>query len=199
MKKISIVAIILVISTAGFAQDFFTGVGWTIGFPYGENTADLIGNTSYRGFFVEGRKFTSKNLSFGMAFGWNVFNELVEEDYNNNNNDEVGITVSGKQNRSLNFFPILVTSHYHLRNSKKIIPFVGIGAGTYYINERVDIGVYSFGNDNWHWALAPEVGVTFKMSYYMKGMVSLKYNYAFESGKGSQHSFIGLNIGIAYY
>lgn len=198
MKKLSIIAIILIMSTAAFAQDYFTGVGWTIGFPYGENTADFISNTSYRGFYMEGRKFTSKNLSFGMSFGWNVFHQLVEEDFNYGN-DKVGATVSGKQNRSLNFFPILLTTHYHLRKSRKFMSFVGIGAGTYYINERVDIGIYSFGNDNWHFALAPEFGVTFRMGYHMDGLISLKYNHAFESGKGSQHSFIGLNIGIAYY
>ena len=83
--------------------------------------------------------------------------------------------------------------------------FVGLNVGTYYILQRLDMGVYRIDNDNWHFGLAPEAGLIIPVgedntSIYLGG----RYNYAFDSGTalgGSEdnyYSFWEINIGFAF-
>jgi hypothetical protein len=52
--------------------------------------------------------------------------------------------------------------------------------------------------ENWHFALAPEVGVSFDFTSDILLKAKLKYNNAFESKDADALSYLALNIGVVW-
>jgi hypothetical protein len=180
-----------------FAQDGYGGISWNIAVPT-EDLKDFIDETSFRGFGIEFRSFVTKHISIGGVTGWNIMDQRLDGTFEIQNG-----AISGTQIRYLNSFPIMLTSHLHLGSPRSAIrPFVGIGVGTYYIVQRLEIGINMLEENNWHFGIAPEVGFLFPTDY-VSIMTSLKYNAAFTSGESISkesvaHSYWGINIGILF-
>ncbi len=177
------------------AQRFLSVISYSTALPLG-NTSDFINSFSWRGFTVEGRTFTQDNLSFGILFGWNFLDEKTDETIQIENG-----AVSGIQIRYMDAIPIMATAHYYFgkRRKKSLRPFMGINAGAFVINQRMDIGIWSLRSNNWHFGFAPEVGVLVPLGTSSIAF-SVKYNYAFASGNSfysddNSQSFINFNIG----
>lgn len=203
MKLKYIIAVIALVSCTGFAQELLTNVTWNIGIPVSK-TNQYVTDVTYRGFTIAGRKFIDNENSVGFMTGWNVFDEKSTEPINVDYGNGSG-TISGTQVRSINAFPLLVGIHHHYGNKKDMRAFIGLNAGMYYILQRLDIGVYRFDNDNWHFGLSPEAGLLIPVGeentiFY----IGARYNYAFDSGTalgGAENNFYSyweLNFGFAF-
>jgi len=83
MRVLLISLLFLLVGSSAFAQhgwypnEMIWGLAWSIGVPDGQ-TKDFVGQTSLRGFGIEGRKFHSEKGSVGLSFYWNV---LYEKEY----------------------------------------------------------------------------------------------------------------------
>ena len=145
----------------------------------------------WRNFGLDFRKMVSPQASIGFFTGWHTFN-----------NQEDGllsfdqVDVSGLQRRFLNAFPLLLTGHWYLQDARRGGAFVGLGAGTYWIENRVEVGRTSLSTDEWHFGVAPEVGWALDTASGLAPYLSVRYNYAFEAGDFS-HSWWTFGIGIA--
>ena len=204
MKIKYITALLVFISFTSFAQELLTNVTWSVGIPVSrmnQYTTDV----TYQGFTISGRRFLDKYNSVGFMTGWNLFNEKSYEPIDLAGGENSSGTLSGTQVRSVNSFPLLVGLHHHYGKRDDMRAFVGLNAGMYYILQRLDIGVYRFDNDNWHFGLAPEAGLIIpfdedKTSIY----VGARYNYAFDSGttlggnENNFYSFYEINLGFAF-
>jgi outer membrane protein W len=200
MRILAIVAAVVLLTTTASAQkQLLSGLSWNMGFPNGR-MAQFVDESSFSGFGVEFRRFTSDNTSFGGSFSWNVWSQLTNETIQLNNG-----AVSGTQVRYINSFPLFLNAHYYLgHKSDDFRPFFGVNVGTYYILQRLEIGVWAFDNDNWHFGLAPEAGLLIGISRgtYLTG--TLRYNYAFDSGTtlggkdDNSFAYWGVNIGISW-
>lgn len=164
-------------------------------------TSDYISKPGWFGFSVNYSKFIKRNVSAGITVGWNVtaMQEVNKLEVLKNG------AVYGTQGRYFNHFPMLANVGYYFNNNRSnIIPYVKANAGVYYINQRLTLGVYEYRNDNWHFGVAPEVGVLINMSRGIGLTLSGKFNYAFDSGtrlsgdETNDHSFFNINLGIAY-
>jgi hypothetical protein len=202
--KIKYILIILIIFSASiFAQKSLIGLTYAVSVPLGK-TSEYIGNVSYVGFNFDVKKSLNKNSWVGLSLGWNVFaeetNELVHIE-----NEQVGGDLSGNQARYINSFPILANFSYSFSGGKssKFVPYIGMNAGIYIVNQRFNIGVYQFDNNNTHFGVAPELGFLVKASS-VNVLFYTRYNYAFDSGtrlsgdEKNDHSYISFNIGLAY-
>ncbi|MHA2101732.1 MAG: hypothetical protein ACW99A_24050 [Candidatus Kariarchaeaceae archaeon] len=196
-------SIIILLLTASVSAQSFGSITYNVAVPT-DKLNDYIDQVSWRGFGVEGRWFQSNNLSFGISFGWNVFDQrtnkviLVAD-------GGIGGAVSGTQIRNVNSFPILATAHYYIGKKRDAIRYYfGAGVGTYYIKQRLEIGLVAFEADNWHFGLAPEAGILLKLSREATMIFDIKYNYALSAGEnigGSSDNDIqywGFNIGFAW-
>lgn len=202
MKIKHITAIIALVTCTTFAQELLTNVTWNIGIPVSKMN-EFTSDVSYRGFTISGRRFLDKENSIGFMGGWNIFDEKNYNSINISPGNGSG-TISGTQVRSVNSFPLLVGFHHHFGNKKDLRVFVGLNAGMYYILQRLDIGVYRFDNDNWHFGLAPETGVILPLdggtSFHFGG----RYNYAFDSGtalggsENNYYSYWEINLGLSF-
>jgi len=204
MKIKYLTIILLFLSMNLFAQDFLGIISYNTALPTGK-TSDYISDYSWKGFSFEGRSFTNRNWTFGGMFGWNIFDtkitDLIQID-----DETTGTTIKGTQLRYTNSFPMMLNGHYHFGKRKSSVrPFMGLGMGTYYIVQRFEIGIFQREVSNWHFGLAPEAGVLVALSRSTSLIFSVKYNYAFSSGKtvygdtDNTQSYVGINLGLAFF
>jgi opacity protein-like surface antigen len=188
-------AVLLLLLAGGTAKgDDFVGLTWGTALPAGE-LADYIGKFSWRGFTFEGRHFFRDNLSVGLSLNYNVFHENANEIIRVDNRD-----ISGTQFRVVYSLPLLATAHYYIvwDYEQAIDPYVGLGIGAYRLERRLDIGVYSIRDKNWHFGLAPEFGLSYAFDFTKSVYFNVKYNYAFASGGIGPYAYWGFNIGVAW-
>lgn len=171
----------------------FTTVGYSVGIPMGD-MSDYIGKTSWRGFSFDFSKLVNENFAVGFGLGWQVFYE--DNGYQSFVRETA--TVSGNEYRYVNSFPIYVTGHYVVSSQGPVIPYAGLGIGTIANNRDRDVGIFRFEEDQWHFALRPEVGLQFDLSYSTLARLSVLYNHAFSAGELGSYSHLAFNVGITY-
>ena len=196
IKLKSIIILFLVLSVNLFAQDFLTGLTYSISIPTG-NTSEYISKTSFAGLSIDLRKFFSHNASVGFLVGWSAF----EEETNKTISTYVG-DVSGEQSRLINSFPVMITTDYYFGEGREFRPFIGIGVGMYYVYQQLEQMDNNLESNKWHFGVAPEAGFVYLLeSVY--AFFNVRYNYAFSAeneitGISTSQSYLTFNIGIAF-
>ena len=196
-------SILILIITASVSAQSLGSLTYNISIPT-DKLSDYIDKTSFKGFGLEGRWFSNKNISFGLSFAWTVFDQRVGDPIQIVQ-DGVSGTVSGTQVRVVNSLPILATAHFYTgKRRDQFRLYFGAGVGTYYITQRLEIGLVAFESNNWHLGVAPEVGVLLNFSREFTMIVNTKYNYAFSAGTSlggsddNTYAYWGLNIGFVW-
>ena len=82
-------------------------------------------------------------------------------------------------------------------------PYVALHAGAYWVEQELDIGLYAYTLSNWHFGMAPEVGLTLPMHSEASVYVNARYHYLFAAGEylgGDSLTlpFLTLGVGIAW-
>jgi hypothetical protein len=178
------------------AQDWFWGVAWGVTQPL-DDTEKFIGNTSYRNFSLEGKKLAyGASAGFGLSFGWTVFDEKVYDTVELKPEDgSPAGDVTGTQFRYMNIFPLLVTADLYLGRPYTTRLFLGVAAGAYIIEERVEMGFFLKDEDNWHFGGAPEVGIGFPLGETTLFFLG-RYNYILESGNVGPVQYAQIMVGL---
>lgn len=193
-KTLSILAILLITCGAMNAQSNFN-ISYSMGFATGD-LADFISQASFRGANIEFRKMVQPNIGVGLTFGWNVFyEEMARDSYTAGSS-----TLTGKQYRYSNNFPMLLGGNYYLSPGEKFNPFVGLGIGTIYTRRNTDMNLYTVEQEAWNFALAPEVGFLYSLTDGAAVLVSGRFNQGFKAGNeldGAQ-SYFTLNVGFSF-
>ena len=201
MKKTLFIIVSLLLVMNVFGQEMMSGLSYNMGMTTGE-TRDFVKDYSWRGFGFEVRSFRGDNFSVGGSFSWNIFDEKTGEVIQLR---KATGAVSGTQIRYINSFPLMLNAHYYVGNpSSRVQPYVGLNVGTYYITQRLEIGILALEENNWHFGLAPEIGLMFPTYSGSIFFISARYNYAFKAGQtvggneGSDWQYWGFNVGIAF-
>ncbi len=190
--RVGSLALFLVLagSAKAEAQEWWWGLNYQTALPSGD-TKDFVDQFSWRNVGFEGRAMLKPNASVGLFFGWNVLHDELDGTIALS-----GVDVSGFSSRFVNAVPVLATAHYYFGDSSRRRLYVGGGIGTYYIENRLEMGVSALTSTNWHFGFAPEVGVTFPTQEFGEGYFSDKYNYAAESDNLT-HSYWTFGLGFA--
>lgn len=185
---------VILIGMSSFAQGGgIWNFNWNMGFPMGE-TADFIGQPSFRGFSIEGRGFVTNKITIGGIGAWNVFYENLGEVTNTAGTK----TINGYKRRYMNVMPLMVTGHYYFLQGS-VQPYIGVGVGTYYIESRDFMGIYYVQGKDWHFGFAPEVGVVMPFANSNTGInINFKYNMAAKTKEEASYTWLGVNVGISY-
>lgn len=182
-------------SQAQFWGDSFSAITYNMGLPLAD-TKDFTSPYSFRGMGLEFRKFNQSNTSYGLSLGWNVFHEKVTETASIAGGRG---NASGTQNRVLNVFPMMIGFQYYSGEEGYTRPYIGLNGAGMIVAQRLDVGVFSFQDDGWNWAIAPEVGVLVPLQGRDANLLlNVRYNYAFESGDRGPYSYVGINVGFAW-
>ena len=203
---IASLALLLVFTGEAQAQDWWWGITYnmsaTSSLPANSDSdTNFIEDYSFRGLGIEARYVPNRdsNYSFGFNLGWNVLNEKNHFGTERNTISLPEADISGTQLRYFNTVPLLANASYYFGDRGGIRPYVGVNAGTYYIERRVDIGVSAVVDDAWHFGWAPEVGLVVPLGRPEVALLTtIRYNWAFSAGGSGDQKFWGFNIGIAY-
>lgn len=177
---------------------------YDMGIPLG-NTKDFTDAFSPRGFSLEGQGYVTENISVGGRIAWNVYYKdlgwqlmhyTLEADGGNKSEGDV----YAYRKHYLNIMPLMATAHYTF-NSDRLIPYVGLGVGTYYIEARRQTGIYIVSMDKWHFGLAPEAGVVIPFGQTSNWGLNLnvRYNWAAKTQDTETQSWINTSVGISYF
>lgn len=200
LKIFILAALFIGLTGTAMAQGHtLSGITWNIAMPAG-NLSNFLDKTSFGGFGFETHYFMSDEFALGGSISWNYWSEMTGETIPLKQG-----ALSGTQIRYVNSIPLLLSATYYLGGRRdEIRPFLGLNAGAYYILQRLDMGVYSLDNDHWHFGLAPEAGILFKVSDDTWISAAGRYNYAFKSGETYSQTgdntvaYWGINLGLIY-
>jgi outer membrane protein W len=203
---IASLALVLVFSGEAQAQDWWWGITYNMSASSSlpgnsDSDTNFIEDYSFRGLGIEARYVPSRDASYSFGFnvGWNVLNEKNEFGTERNTISLPEADITGTQLRYFNTVPLMANASYYFGDRGGIRPYVGVNAGTYYIERRVDIGVSAIVDDGWHFGWAPEVGLVVPLGRPEVALLTtIRYNWAFSAGGSGDQKFWGFNIGIAY-
>jgi hypothetical protein len=190
-----ILAGLLLVGLLGNASAAGTGWFWGITYepsiPIGDLDDFSQDSFSWRGVGVEGRSWFREELSVGFAVSWNVFHSRLDD----RTFSQPGVDLHGTQMRDVNAVPIYINMHYYLGRPYDWRFFLGLNAGTIFAEHRLDMGLYSYREENWHLAIAPEVGVQLPYDRLL-GYVSVRWNNGFSAGEIDEVSYFSFRLGI---
>jgi len=140
---------------------------------------------------VEWRNFYMRDAAYGINVGWNVFNETDDSTVFFDN-----AAITGKRWHYINAIPIYGAWYKYFSDDKRSSRFyAGINAGTAWIEQRTEMSLYQLTEDNWHFAVAPEVGMNLPWDSFL-GYVAARYHYAFKTGDMEAQQWIEFKIGF---
>lgn len=191
------------ISNSGNSQtsrgSYTASIEYSMSFNTGR-AKDYLSNGFLGGQFTF-KNFVKNNVALGLTLGGNV---LAKEDEKWLSELPNG-AIYGPQARYLNYAPILANvSYYFNKGRSKVIPYIQANVGTYYIWQRLQLGVAQIDNDHWHFGFGPEAGVVINLGNTVGLTINGRYNYALSSGtnlrgeEDNDYSWINANIGLAY-
>ncbi len=171
-------------------------LNWEVTKPIG-GFSDYIDATSYRGFSFEGRNFLRNNISVGLSFSWNRFNQtkdLVSVPITNG-------TASGPVYRDASMFAIRGLVHFYLLPGA-LRPYVGAGIGGSWDYAFQQVADLSRSQSNFDFIVDPEVGLLLstQRGYGTIALnVAARYTYT-TATVGSVHNTPawGLILGLAF-
>jgi outer membrane protein len=195
MRKIFLSVAICLTSIGGLYAQSYTSLTYSIGFPTGD-LGDFISQPSFRGITLDYHKLIQPNIGVGFSVGWNVFYEDLPNDTYTVDN----VSLSGKQYRYMNYWPILAKGAYYLSPGETINPFVGLGVGTIYSLQNTDMNLYTVELDAWNFALQPEIGVLFNVDPSVAMTLVAKYynGFAASGDLDTAQSYFTLNLGFTF-
>jgi len=170
-------------------------VQWTFSVPLG-NTRDFVSKTAFRGGAIDYKFHFNDVGSIGASVGWYTFFQQHEPGTYTILNETM--TLTGNQYRTVNSIPILFTANYFLATASRFTPFAGLGIGTTYNAERLEMGWYALEIDTWHFTLAPELGLRVKVADGVSTYFSGRFHNNFETTDLKAQSYLGLNIGMMW-
>jgi outer membrane protein len=197
MKLINLLVItVLTIVSIEVSGQTKTNAYYGMALPMGD-TKDFINPTSFRGANIEFEKLVKPNIGVGFLVGWNTFYEAKDRATQPlpRGNGEI----TSNEYRYLNAIPIQATGKYYFAgDDAPIRPFVGLAAGTYYMEQRRDNGLFSTSDKGWTFLLAPKAGVLVPINYRTSIALSLDYSTSFKSSDLPQQNWLGINIGFSW-
>jgi hypothetical protein len=202
MKKISLMTVISLALLATSMQ----GRDWGVTFTYNTaspagNTAEYIGRYSWVGFGGDLTYHLDDFNEVGLTSGWQRFDVFYR--------DRLAVfpsgAVFGSQVRTVSAVPLLATVVHTMADPiDPIQPFIKLGAGLYFMNSRLEMGLYRVDNSTTHFGLMPSFGLKFRLDRKSDMVVQLDYNGVFDSGDNiigepdNSYSYIGIKVGFRF-
>lgn len=174
-------------------------VNWEISGPIG-GFSNYISDTSLRGASLEARSFLKENLSAGLSFSWNRFDQTFD-------NLQVPLpsgngVASGPVFRYADQFGIRGIAHYYLGHSPMLKPYLGVGIGGAWNYAYQQIADLSASQSNFNFIVSPEIGTLIWLQHGNSSTaLNLAFRYTYTTATaGREHDIQWLSgiVGLAF-
>ena len=169
------------------------GVFWNTAVTTG-NTNDFISGFQARGVGLEFRTRVNSNYLWGLNANYDVFAETGSETIFLDH-----VQATGKWGKYVNTVPIYLAGYYEFGpyNARSGHLYVGMNAGTAWLEQRVSLALYAQEESNWHLAMAPEIGYNLPWDSFL-GTISMRYNYLLKAGEVDAQSWLEFRVGFGF-
>jgi outer membrane protein len=116
----------------------------------------------------------------------------------NATNSYENLSFTGVQYRYSSQVPFFLSADNSLNPDAETKPYVGMGIGTIYSHRKTDMGVYSYAEEAWQFALKPEVSIIRELSFNTALKVAFKYYSGFKGGDLDTQSYTALSLGFVF-
>ena len=169
---------------------------WEISFPTGND--HFLTKTSLAGGRLEYRRMVAPNISAGLAFSWNSFDEYFNtQTYKTPS----GSAVTTDMVRQIYTAPITAIFHYYPTVKSKLVrPYVGVGLGAQYAEQNIFFNIYEVSGTGWGFVVRPEIGAVVMFSESAGALIGFSYNYSTNKNdafKVNSLQQFAINIGVA--
>ena len=174
---------------------WLTRITYAMALPLQE-TKDITPNFSPLGFSLDVRYSMTRSVALGITSGWQLFDSSTDTALTREGGD---VAVQGRQNRYINTIPVLAVAQYTLSAAMPdwLRPFAGFGLGTYYIERRLDIGLFTLDDNAWHFGIAPEGGFLLHLGRF-NPVVVVRYNLPFSADNSGNLPYLNINLGLTW-
>lgn len=179
-----------------FDKLFF--VNWQFNTPL--SNKDFAGRSSSKGARLGYRELImDEKLAVGIDITWATYDDYVPRQTYVNGTSSLTTDFTNYANN----YGALITADYYFRQEKKLMPYVGLGAGLAYNNYKRYYNVYSDGDNAFGLLLRPQAGAWFKFSeqkaWALNAAVYLDYSTAKSSFAGyGNFTNVGIAIGLVH-
>jgi hypothetical protein len=194
MKYLLTIIAALTFYTALQAQEQAAEFSYQVSFPTG-NFKDFVSKTGWVGFTGAYRhRIGNPQLSLGGAFSWFYFQD--KKGYGTFPTTKG--TVTGNRSNYTNIYQLLAIVQYDFKNPKEhTVPYVRIGVGGDYQDQRTDIGLYIVQADGAQFAANADLGVRFNKDENHGFFIAATYNTLPAANGMIATTFFGLKLGIS--
>lgn len=196
MKKIFLTFLFAATTLLVSAQDNSFRMTYDVAVPLGKMTDDFIDKTSWRGISADSRWGIKPNVTIGFLLGWQIFAQRF--DNVTQVTSDGSVTFHGTQFRYINSFPIQLNTHYYLGEEDSVRPWIGLGVGTAYSNQRMQVGFFETRNNVWSFTLTPQAGLDIPINDETSLMLHARYNYFIHDAVSFNYSFLVFGAGIKF-
>jgi outer membrane protein W len=202
MKKIITLSIaLLALASTSYisAQNKgFVSFGWKTGMTLSD-TKDYADEFSLEGFHFGAERFVGNNFTLGVDLSFQHFYEEAGKiTYKSGNS-----SYTGSGYKYFDAAPITLSGKYYFGISKpnaSFVPYMGFGAGAYYIKERLEVGSVAFEDTGWAFGITPQVGFMIRLDRRLWFYSDFAYSNIFGRKDINDHSLasgtLGLKIGF---
>ena len=197
------VILVAALNLPGLAQTGTSVLTWDLQLPMSDSKDFLgRGTLTARGVGFQIRRQMRENIWAGAYFAWHVMNGATEGTFSIEGEDYKG-NITGKSWSYINVFPVMANIFYQAGAPRGLQVSIGLNAGGYIAEERLEVSSVAFEQSRWVWGFAPEIGIKYPVSYEVSAYLGAKYHFGFKnsktiSGDSTGLSYLSISIGVAF-
>lgn len=195
MKKTIFISLIFaaILPALSRAQNSSYEFNYQVSFPTGK-FADFASQPGWLGFSGQWMKYLKNDrLSLGANLSYFYFS-----DKQGRKTQDIGdFTYTGYVVNFTNIYGLMAVVQYDLKPKKDpMVPFVRIGVGTDYQDQRKDVGIYEWKADGFQFMGNAEFGLRFNTGGNVNWVVAATYHYLPATGDMVDAAFFGIKLGV---
>lgn len=199
MKRVAVLLLLVIISGTASAQlyekMFF--VGWNGNTPLVNK--DFAGKTSSHGARIGFRQLIREQIAVGLDVTWATYDGYTpRQTYYSS----TGALTTDYVNYANNY-GALVTGDYYFFKEKKVMPYVGLGAGVAYNSYKQYFNIYSNGKSGVGFMTRPQAGIWIKAGERRNWGINAGIHYDFSTARAKDFGYnnfmnVGFELGIVF-
>lgn len=187
------------ISGAASAQFFDKQfvVGWTVNTPVANQ--EFLGKTSFRGFRFGYREMINEKVAVGIDLTTATYDDYIpRQTYTTS-----GGAFTTDFTNWANNYGATVSGEYYFRAEKRLMPYVGFGAGLAYNNYKIFYNIFSEADNVFGLLLRPRAGAWIKIRENRSWAVHVAVHMEYSTTKSEQMGYKyflnpGFELGLVY-